>query len=121
MRSKRGDLNSYKNLLNQKDHILLVADSENKIVGFIIGCITKAPEVYNPAGFILMVDDFCVASPAMWQPVGSKLLAELKRVSQDKGASQVIVACGAHDEYKQQLLKNLNLKIASEWYWGAIS
>jgi hypothetical protein len=37
------------------------------------------PEVYNPGGPTLMIDDFCVDDLAMWHSIGSKLLQEIKK------------------------------------------
>ena len=36
------------------------AVENSDIVGFIIGRLVPAPEVYNPGGLTLMIDDFCV-------------------------------------------------------------
>lgn len=110
----------FNELLTQEDYILLVAESESKIAGFIIGKIMKAPEVYDPGGFTLMVDDFCVLHPTLWKSMGSKLLEELKRMAKSKGATQTVAVCGAHDEPKRQFMKDEGLTTASEWYVGEI-
>ncbi len=110
----------FSELMEQEDHILLIAESENTIVGFVIGGIIKAPEVYDPSGLTLMVDDFCVSSTGHWQSVGNKLLVELQRLAKTEGATQILVVCGAHDEPKRQFMKDARLTIASEWYVGEI-
>jgi len=108
----------FNGLLAQNDHIFLVAEAHDKIVGFVIGHLRRAPEVYDPGGLTVMIDDFCVESPSIWQEVGAKLLRKLKQLSHQKGATQVLVVCGAHDEAKRKFLMDIGLNIASEWYVG---
>ncbi|MDP1974619.1 MAG: GNAT family N-acetyltransferase [Alphaproteobacteria bacterium] len=107
-------------LLNQPDHILLVTEINNEIKGFVIGKLLSAPEVYNPGGLTLMIDDFCVAEPCLWQSIGVSLLSELKKQAKPKNASQILFVCGHHDEPKKTFLEKMNLSIASNWYVGKI-
>ncbi len=107
--------NWFQQLLNQKDHILLVAESEGKIAGFVIGQLITAPEVYDP-GLTLMIDDFCVATPGDWPSIGAALLSQLKSLGKEKGVVQLVMVSGAHDEPKRQFLKQAGLSVASEWY-----
>ncbi len=110
----------FEELLAHDNHIMLTAARHQKIVGFIIGKLMQAPEVYNPGGLTLMIDDFCVADEAEWNSIGSKLVQEIKAIAKTKGAVQVLVVCGAHDEPKRRFLKNIGLTVASEWYVGSI-
>lgn len=107
-------------LLNQPDHILLVAEINTQIKGFVIGKLIAAPDVYNPGGLTLMIDDFCVAEPCLWQSIGSVLLTEIKEQSKHKNVKQILIVCGHHDEPKKKFLKQSNLSITSNWYVGAI-
>ena len=79
-----------------------------------------APEVYNPGGLTLMIDDFCVQSENLWQSVGTRLIAIVKAAAKAKGATQILVVCGAHDYPKRKFLSEQNLSIASEWFVGGI-
>ena len=106
----------FEELLNAKDHIILVAES----LGFVIGRLVKAPEVYDPGGLTLMIDDFCVKTSSDWGSVGSLLINNLKLLAQEKGATQILVVVGHHDEMKRSFVTNLGLKMASEWYVGSI-
>ena len=110
----------FKELLTQDDYILLIAESGNKIVGFIIGHIIKAPDVYDQGGLTVMIDDFCVGSPIKWNLIGGSLLTELKRLSKMQNGVQFVIVCGAHDAPKRYFLENFGLKVASEWYVGGI-
>jgi GNAT superfamily N-acetyltransferase len=125
----------FKGLLEDKNHVMFTAvanchprkngdpvlDSRirgNDIIGFIIGKRIAAPEVYNPGG--LMIDDFCVNCENLWQSVGHELIEETKAAAKDKGATQILVVCGAHDHPKRKFLSEQNLSIASEWFVGGI-
>ncbi|MDX2050628.1 MAG: AAA family ATPase [Rickettsiaceae bacterium] len=94
--------------------------SGGDIVGFIIGRLMPAPEVYNPGGLTLMIDDFCVQSENLWESVGHELIEEAKAADKARGATQIVVVCGAHDLPKRKFLREQNLSIASEWYVGGI-
>lgn len=108
----------FEELLMRDDHLLLVAEDES-IVGFIIGRILPAPEVYDPGGLTLMIDDFC-ANDNDWQNIGSTLLSEIKELGKEKGASQVLVVSGAHDKEKLDFLISKGSSCASRWYVGEI-
>ncbi len=121
----------FKELLEDKNHVIFTAsacakasvDKESdtqKILGFIIGKLMSAPEVYNPGGLTLMIDDFCVKSENLWQSVGHKLIEKIKAAAKAKGAIQILVVCGAYDNPKRKFLSQQNLSIASEWFVGAI-
>lgn len=109
----------FEELLTCDDHIMLTAVEHEKIVGFIIGKVVAAPEVYNPGGLTLMIDDFCVDNEANWHMVGSRLIQEIKTLSKTKGVAQILVVCGAHDEAKRCFLARMDLSVASEWYVGS--
>jgi hypothetical protein len=111
-------------LLKLEDYIVLVAEQDldqgDKIVGFVIGRLVPAPEVYNPGGLTLMIDDFCVAQEDLWGSVGKRLIDEIRVISVSKGAAQIYMVSGAHDIKKRNFIQNIGLTIASEWYVGNI-
>jgi predicted acetyltransferase len=108
-------------LLEDKNYVMFTAESNAKeILGFVIGKLMPAPEVYNPGGLTLMIDDFCVQSENLWQSVGTKLIATVKAAAKVKSATQILVVCGAHDYPKSKFLSEQNLSIASEWFVGGI-
>jgi predicted acetyltransferase len=110
----------FRELLNKDDHIILVSEVEDKINGFVIGHLMKAPEVYDPGGLTLMIDDFCVVKPRLWGSAGKELLCKIRELANTRGASQVLVVSGHHDYPKQSFLKQQGLTIASAWYVGSI-
>ena len=110
----------FNQLLLDDSNIILVAESADNVVGFVIGSIKSAPEVYDPGGPTLIIDDFCVKTASEWSSIGSKLITELNKLAKNRGIAQILCVCGAHDEPKRQLLKSIGLLIASEWYVGGI-
>jgi len=107
-------------LMSKGIGLFFIAEREDKVVGFIRGQLENAPEVYDPGGATLMIDDFCVENPSLWPTMGKLLLNELKTQAKPGGALQVVVVSGHHDEPKRQFLKNEGLSIASEWYVAEI-
>lgn len=107
-------------LISKDIHIFFVAEVNQQMFGFIIGELKSAPEVYDPGGFTLMVDDFCVENPELWDSVGGQLLHATQQQAKQKGAVQTLVVCGQHDESKKHFLESRGLNIASEWYVGGI-
>ena len=96
--------------------IALVATSESKIVGFVIGRLVSAPPVYNPGGLTCSIDDFVVNENDLWETVGAELLHAVINAAHSKGAAQVVVVCGHLDEPKRKALEKSSLTIASEWW-----
>ena len=111
----------FKELLKDKNYVMFTAESNTQeILGFIIGKLINAPEVYNPGGLTLMIDDFCVKSKNLWQSVGASLIEETKAAANARGATQILVVCGAADLPKRKFLSEQNLQVASEWFVGGI-
>ena len=100
--------------------IALVATSESKIVGFVIGRLVSAPPVYNPGGLTCSIDDFVVNRDDLWETVGVDLLDQVRKLAVSKGAVQIVVVCGHHDESKKKALQKSSLTIASEWWVAPI-
>jgi hypothetical protein len=98
----------------------LLRDDDAEVLGFIIGRLMPAPEVYNPGGLTVMIDDFCVQSENLWQSVGAELIKTVQIPAKAKGATQILVVCGANDYPKRKFLNEQNLSIASEWFVGGI-
>jgi hypothetical protein len=108
----------FEQLLYKEDYIILIAKSNNIIQGFIIGRLVLAPEVYNPGGLTLMIDDFCVRDESDWKTVGGALIKEIKLLAKTKNVAQILVVSGDHDGSKCQFLEKLGLTVASRWYVG---
>jgi len=68
-----------------------------------------------------LIDDFCVKSENLWCSVGAKLIEAVNASAKVKGASQILVVCGAHDHPKRKFLNEQNLQVASEWFVGGIA
>ena len=105
----------------QDEHVIsLVARSKARLDGFLFATIVETPPVYDPGGLTGFVDDFAVASPDLWDEVGSALLTETRQRLDARGASQVVVVCGHHDTPKLRALLASGLDRASEWLVGPV-
>ena len=96
--------------------ITLVATSESKVVGFVIGRLVSAPPVYKPGGLTCSIDDFVVNENNLWETVGMDLLHQVRKAALLRGAAQLVVVCGHLDEPKRRALEKSSLTIASEWW-----
>lgn len=103
-------------LKNKK--VIALCDAQKQ--GFIMGKLVMPPEVYD-AGLTLMIDDFCVQTPNLWQTVGQNLLEKCIKIGKEKGAKQILCVCGDFDTEKYKLLEYLKLTVASRWYVGNIN
>ena len=99
----------------ENERVIALCDSQKR--GFIIGKLVTPPEVYD-AGLTLMIDDFCVQTPNLWQTIGRNLLEECIKFGKEKGAKQILCVCGDFDAEKYKLLEKLKLTVASRWYCG---
>lgn len=111
----------FQELLTHKDYLMFIAHDKNqKILGFVIGKLVSPPEVYNPGGLTLMIDDFCVQSEDLWESVGTQLIDAIKVAAKSQNTVQILMVCGAHDHSKRKFLMTQKLSIASEWFVGGI-
>ena len=110
----------FEELLTKEDYVLLTACVYNTVKGFIIGHLCAAPEVYNPGGLTLIVDDFCVDQDTNWEEIGTQLIHDLKTRGKLKGAVQILVVCGIHDQAKANFLKSKQINPISQWYFGVL-
>ena len=110
----------FESLLSHPDYLLLIGEREDQIRGFIIGRLMTAPEIYEPGGLTLMIDDFCVEKQELGSSLGGEMIEKIREMAKQKEVVQVLVVCGHHDEPKHQFLKNMGLSIVSEWYRKAI-
>ena len=106
----------FEKLITDNNHIMLTAESEGKIVGFIDGSLVVGPPVYDPGGLNLWIDDFCMDKEADWNNVGRKLIDEIKLCGKARGCAQIVVVSGAHDKLKREFLKSMGLTVSSEFF-----
>lgn len=91
------------------------------LAGFVIATLVDSPVVYDPGGPTGLIDDFVVADSAAWASTGRGLLAECERRLVARGAVQITVVCGRHDQAKRQALTASGLAVASEWFVKPVS
>ena len=102
--------------ITDEEVITLVATSESKVVGFVIGRLVSAPPVYKPGGLTCSIDDFVVNENNLWETVGADLLRQVRKAALSRGAAQLVVVCGHLDEPKKKMLEKSSFTIASEWW-----
>lgn len=107
-------------LVNDPECIFLVARHDRGLAGFVIGKLVEAPPVYEPGGLTCLVDDFVLADDDDWSVLGVQLLEALARRARERGAVQVVVVSGRHDDAKRQGLRAAGLSVASEWWVGPL-
>ncbi len=100
----------FKELIEDNSYICLIAKQNDEIIGFVIGKIISAPEVYNPGGLTLLIDDFCILN-SNWNLVGNTLLKEIKSISKQQGVTQLIAVSGSHDEDKKSFLNEFGFQL----------
>jgi hypothetical protein len=101
-----------------KPNVLALCDHKKR--GFVIGKIISPPQVYD-AGLTLMIDDFCVETPELWNSVGVELFSEICALAKLKNAKQILAVCGDHDLEKSAFLKKLNLSVVSNWLAASLT
>lgn len=107
-------------LVDDPEHIVLVARNGGTVSGFVVGRLVGSPPVYAPGGLTCLVDDFAVAGDDDWPTLGVALLRELARGARERGAIQAVVVSGRHDEPKRRALAAAGLSVASEWWVGPL-
>ena len=105
----------FHSLLTNPQYLIYVALDNNILVGFIIGQIISSPEVYNPGGFTLSIDDF-VVKDERYNDIGKLLLDNISVQAKKCSCVQIIIVTGAHDKAKKQFLNSYETKLVSEWY-----
>ncbi len=103
-------------LVDDPEHIVLVARRGGGLSGFVVGTLVGSPPVYAPGGRTCLVDDFAVAGDDDWPTLGVTLLREVGRRARERGAVQAVVVSGRHDEPKRRALAIAGLSVASEWW-----
>ncbi|HZF96193.1 MAG TPA: hypothetical protein VEZ20_15125 [Allosphingosinicella sp.] len=106
-------------LILARHKLVLVADRDGGLLGFLIARRVRTPPVYSPGGPTAIVDDFCVKHPEDWMAVGGALLAEARALGRKAGWSQIVVVCGAEDEPKAAFLRATDLAVVTNWWRGA--
>lgn len=106
----------FERLLAQPNILAMVSEHNGGIDGFIIGCITPAPPVYDPGTQVCRIDDFCVVAPEKWKLTGRVLLEAVRASAAAQGAELSVVVCGHQDVTKGEMLRAAGFEIASSWY-----
>jgi adenine phosphoribosyltransferase len=110
----------FRRLIERDDVVVLVAEEHKSVVGFGTAEIHLAPAVYDPGGPAAIIDDFCVATPQLWDTVGRQLLDALKAELRQRNVAVIIVVCSPDDVPKRHSIVGAGLNAASEWFVQAL-
>ena len=102
--------------LRDDNVITLVAEDDGTIQGFVMAGIHHAPPVYDPGGPVCSIDDYMVATPALWPTLGVELLNAATAQAKERGAVLVIIVCPHLEAAKRTMLHEQGATIASEWF-----
>lgn len=103
-------------LLLARRTLILVADENGHLLGFLVARPVRNPPVYDPGGPTVVIDDFCVTSPEQWSVIGRALLEHTRAIARKAGWRQIVVVCGAADEPKAKFLQSAELSIVTNWW-----
>ena len=65
-------------LMKQGNVLTLISDDGGATNGFLMATLVDAPPVYDIPGKTCMIDDYAVATDALWPSVGHDLLSEAR-------------------------------------------
>lgn len=74
--------------ISSRKKIFLVAENNNKVVGYINGFIEENAEIFHKKP-IAYLDNLCVAKEARRQGIGKNLIDEFNKIVKEKGAGFV--------------------------------
>jgi len=100
--------------------LFLVSQADAGIDGFLIAMNTQHPPVYAPGGPTALIDDFCVAEPALFPSVGAALLEEARDRLKTRGFTQLVVVCGARDTARTAFLQGQALSLTTTWWTASL-
>jgi ribosomal protein S18 acetylase RimI-like enzyme len=103
-------------LLGDPETYFLVSIEGRQILGFLIARKFPAPPVYAPGGDTWLIDDFAVSEPRYWLSIGEALLSHVSTLLHEHGAAQIVAVCAERDLAKAEVLRRLDLTVASNWW-----
>lgn len=101
-------------LLTDRATTVLVSEGGRGLDGFLIARVTPHPPVFAPGGATILIDDFCVREPGLWESVGRALLDAVAG-HRKSDWRQMVVICGEKDLPKKKMLCEAGLSTASNW------
>ena len=106
----------FSSLLSLEGTIVIVAERDSELAGFIIGRLQEAPPVYDPGGPVFLIDDFCIDADAEWRTVAPQLLEAVEQRARALGAVLSVVICPRRGAAKRRFLDDLGFEATSAWH-----
>lgn len=114
--SRRKHAGHLQQMIRNPEMIVLVAEVDEVIRGYLVGMLVPPPPVYAPGGPTCLIDDFAVATPEEWDTIGADLLQACAVEARMRGAVQTVVVCAHKDHARRAMLGAGGFEIASEWH-----
>ena len=104
-------------LIEWDGFVVRVHEGRDGVDGYVVARVGSAPPPFGE-GALFHVDDFMVASPALWLTVGEALLEHVAAEAALVGAKKAIVVSGSRsvDAPKVDFLAGLGLDCEAEWW-----
>ena len=105
----------YRDSITKEDSLALVVFADNKIVGYLIGNLTK-PEDYRKIGKLAEIDNMFILSEVRGQGVGTSLCERFFKWAKEKGAKRIKVVASAQNKkaikcYRKNGFEDYNLTL----------
>ena len=92
----------FEDIINSPWHDLLIAEEDDKIIGFACLSVTMGPGIRKNA----YLEDFVVDSTIRGKGIGSALWQEMLNWAAEKGCKKLEFTCGNGRESAQEFYKN---------------
>lgn len=107
-------------LVTDAGALFLVSEDGAGINGFLIATSVQNPPVVSPGGPTALIDDFCVADPALFATVGAALFAEVRARLRARAFAQIVVVCGAKDQARTAFMESQTLSLTTTWWTAGL-
>ena len=104
----------FKNILESKNCLVLVAEVNSTVQGFCVANIMDCPsDIYKPC-IKMIINELCVSDNSLWNTVGKDLFLSLRNFSEN--VEVFAIECAVHDESEQNFLNDIGFSPVTKWY-----
>lgn len=111
----------FRHQVAEPNAILLVAEDERSILGFVNAVLQNPPPIYDPGGKTVMIDDFTVVEGEAGDRAALALLDAVMSEGRSRGAVQMIAVCATRDARASKWFETKKLHAASTWWTRILS
>jgi diamine N-acetyltransferase len=105
-------------ILDDKNSKIIIAEHENKIIGFVYGTMMSSPEspIYVHRRYA-KIHDLVVTHSYRGQGIGTALMGQAHSWAKEQGASQVELMVWEFNWHAREIYERLGYKTASRVMW----